>query len=1088
MEPNDVQINIVPTDPPSAPSQETNLPLEEDEDMEMLKTAQMDLFGEHYVGYKLEREKDEKVTAGKLGWLGGVYVPCCMNILGILLFIRLGWIVGQAGIGLAVLLVFLSCCCTFLTTMSMSAIATNGRVQAGGSYYLISRYLGAQFGGAVGILFYLATTVAASMYILGFCESLQNTIPGLKMTEDWDRQILGIIVLIMLVMYTCLGVKWVARIGILFILGVLAAVLGCYLGVFITRDWIRGIGISGYTFVDNFAPNFDKGQSFFTMLALFFPSVTGLMAGANRSRDLRDAQRAIPRGTLAAVATTSVIYISCTVLFGMVATRYDLKNDFFIIMKIAWPTEYVVRVGVLVCSVGAALQCLTGAPRLLQAIAMDRVVPLLHIFAPGAEARRAMIPTVIIVFGCVMTGNLDYIAPIITMFFLLCYASINLACFVLAFIKAPNFRPRYRFFHWITAGIGLLFCVTFMFMINWYIALISIFVAFLIYKAIEWRGLAADWGDGLKGLRYQNARNSLLALEPFPIHTKNWRPQVLALIRFQAESDEPVHPGLLLFVRQLKAGQGLAIFASFTSGKLRDVYRKTKQNEVTLKKLLQQYGIPGFTESIAAANFREGVTSLAQCSGLGRLRPNLVLLGWPSHYKENWANAEIFVEMIKDLHALQKAVVLARNIDEFPQKEKQKGTIDIWWIVHDGGLLLLLPFLLMRNKVWKGCKLRIFSVADAEDNSIQMEKDIKEYLYSLRIEAEVQIVEMDANEISPYTHQRTLLLEERMQLVQKLVSRTRRHSVSDMSQIAQAAHRRSSMALGSPHTAAARLQSLFVPPTARELEELHTRTHIDTISDTPTATATPTHTLSPLSQLFVPPTETTTQHTHSTTITPQPMRREIGQGVGSEDEHAEDDHRDKDKEPAQPTQGPPHNPSSSSSPPSPSPSVEMEMEAGGSSGRSGEGVGMGMGAGVSPSYPGTPPRQERGELYETCVPPCTPDTQAQTQAQGRAEAVMMMQQTPTITVTGEVAPASPERMPPQDSRSRMQIVNMALRMNEVIRQRSSEASLVFINLPPPRKLGSSGYEYLEYLDILTESLRRVIMIRGTGAEVVTIYS
>lgn len=259
------------------------------------------------------------------------------------------------------------------------------------------------------------------------------------------------------------------------------------------------------------------------------------MAGSNRSGDLKDAQRSIPLGTVCATLATSLLYILSTLLFGAVSERGILsaKNEILFTAVVSWPSEYVVRVGIVLSSFGAGLQSLTGAPRLLQAIANDNLIPALHWFRGAGEPRRALLCTFCICFGCVMVGNLDPLSPLITMFFLLCYTAVNASVLIQEWLRPPNWRPRFRYYHPATAMLGLCLCLFIMFAseFNRFCA-IPIGVILLIcalYKYIEHRKVAAQWGDSMRGLRYQRARNALLELEKLGEvrHTKNWRPQVL---------------------------------------------------------------------------------------------------------------------------------------------------------------------------------------------------------------------------------------------------------------------------------------------------------------------------------------------------------------------------------------------------------------------------------------------------------------------------------------------------------------------------------------------------------------------------------
>ncbi|KAF7642596.1 hypothetical protein LDENG_00255020 [Lucifuga dentata] len=187
----------------------------------------------------------------------------------------------------------------------------------------------------------------------------------------------------------------------------------------------------------------------------------------------------------------------------------------------------------------------------------------------------------------------------------------------------------------------------------------------------------------------------------------------------------------------------------------------------------------GFCHVVVSSNLRDGVSHLIQSAGLGGMKHNTVLMAWPGIWKQSnepqsWRN---FIETVRESTAAHHALLVAKNVDSFPTNQDRlgEGTIDVWWVVHDGGMLMLLPFLLRQHKVWRKCKMRIFTVAQLDDNSIQMKKDLQMFLYHLRLDAEVEVVEMHDNDISAFTYEKTLVMEQRSQMLKQMqLSRTER--------------------------------------------------------------------------------------------------------------------------------------------------------------------------------------------------------------------------------------------------------------------------------------------------------------------------
>jgi potassium/chloride transporter 4/5/6 len=857
---------------------ETNLYLysEEMEDRPRISTLISSLANYSNTIPPASNDPDARPAGGgaRMGTLMGVYLPCIQNIFGVILFIRLTWVVGTAGALQGFLIVLCCCCVTMLTAISMSAIATNGVVPGGGSYFMISRSLGPEFGGAVGMLFYTGTTLAAAMYIVGAVEIvLTYMAPWLSIfgdfTKDQDAmynnfRVYGTGLLVVMGTIVFIGVKFVNKFAAVALACVILSILAVYIGIFrningkddlqmcvlgkrllrvaindchknvsgplhdmfcpnsslscdqyySTHDVsiVNGIkGLSSGVIMDNIYDSFlETGQylaigknpediepmdagnqqsnqvtsdittTFTILIGIFFPSVTGIMAGSNRSGDLADAQKSIPVGTICAILTTSTVYLSSVILFAGTVDNLLLRDKFgvsiggkLVVANMAWPNEWVILIGSFLSTLGAGLQSLTGAPRLLQAIAKDGIIPFLSPFAVSSsrgEPTRALLLTIVICQCGILLGNVDLLAPLLSMFFLMCYGFVNLACALQTLLRTPNWRPRFKYYHWSLSFIGLALCIAIMFMTSWYFALLAMGMAGMIYKYIEYRGAEKEWGDGIRGLALSAARYSLLRLEEGPPHTKNWRPQLLILVKLTSDL-VPKYRKLFAFASQLKAGKGLTVCAAVIGGDFTRSYGEAMAAKQSLRKTMDEERVKGFVDILVARNITEGLSNLVQTSGLGGMKPNTVILGWPYGWRQSEDDRtwQVFLQTVRNVTSAHMALLVPKGINFFPDStEKVFGNIDIWWIVHDGGLLMLLPFLLKQHRTWKNCKMRIFTVAQLEDNSIQMKKDLKTFLYHLRIEAEVEVVEMMDSDISAYTYERTLMMEQRNEMLREL--------------------------------------------------------------------------------------------------------------------------------------------------------------------------------------------------------------------------------------------------------------------------------------------------------------------------------
>uniref|UniRef100_A0A0E0MV84 Cation chloride cotransporter n=1 Tax=Oryza rufipogon TaxID=4529 RepID=A0A0E0MV84_ORYRU len=655
-----------------------------------------------------------KETETKLDTMMGVFVPCLQNILGIIYYIRFTWIVGMGGVWQSLVLVAFCGSCTFLTTISLSAIATNGAMKGGGPYYLIGRALGPEVGVSIGLCFFLGNAVAGAMYVLGAVETFLDAVPSAEFFQEsvtvvtntfvngtaagnattistpnlHDLQVYGIIVTILLCFIVFGGVKIINKVAPAFLIPVLFSILCIYIGVFIAPR-----------------PNASS---------LYFPAVTGIMAGSNRSASLKDTQRSIPIGTLHATISTTMMYLLSVFLFGALSTREGLLTDRLLCAAVAWPSPAVVYAGIILSTLGAALQSLTGAPRLLAAIANDDILPAYE----GSEPHVATLFTSFICISCVIIGNLDVITPTITMFFLLCYAVI-------------------------------------MFMISWTFTVVSLALASLIYYYVSLKGKAGDWGDGFKSAYFQLALRSLRSMGANQVHPKNWYPIPLIFCRpwGKLPEDVPCHPKLADFANCMKKkGRGMSIFVSIIDGDYHESAEDAKTACRQLSAYIDYRRCEGVAEIIVAPSTSIGFRSIVQTMGLGNLKPNIVVMRYPEIWRrENLTQIpSTFVSIINDCITANKAVVIVKGLDEWPNEyQRQYGTIDLYWIVRDGGLMLLLSQLLLTKESFESCKIQVFCIAEEDTEAEELKADVKKFLYDLRMQADVIVVTVKSWEADP---------------------------------------------------------------------------------------------------------------------------------------------------------------------------------------------------------------------------------------------------------------------------------------------------------------------------------------------------
>lgn len=657
-------------------------------------------------------------------------------------------------------------------------------------------------GAGVGLCFYMANSIEAAMYFMGCVEAWEIAQPNYQIGEIGDLnnvRFTGYLILVFAVFIIFGGIKYVSRLGTVFLMVVLFVILCMYVGCLMgptdgrpstftvpivaengttfgkTLTWT---GPSAQSFSDNWKSAWDAPQlafpkdtteySFVNMMGLYFPSVTGIMAGANRSADLADPTKSIPKGTLFAQMFTSFIYLSFIFVFGSVAPRETLLNDKFFAATSAFPLKEVVIYGVMASSLGAGLNSLVSGTKLLSAIAGDGTLPILRFFkaTPGKEPRLALLASGALCALSITIGELNAIAPLLTMFFLMCYTCVNMSCTILHFVSDPNWRPTFRYHHWSISLIAAALCVWMMFAMAAVIAMAAIAFCSIILAYAAYNSANTKWGDGFQGMKFQLAKNILISMDA-KLHTKNWRPQLLVVTEPKMrslnsfEGSALIFPdlGLLKTASQMKNGRGFVVIGGIVSHKVKTLSQgglflsekmadQVAEGNYEVKELLRKYMIDGFGKVVYSDDFANGLASLVQSGGMGAFEPNCILASWPKNVldlgREGVEKRSKLVNMVQISAIFQKVMILTKGL-EWPEfEERLTGNIDIWWIVGDGGVLLLLPSLLKKHKVWSGCHIRLFVLADrAGDDVDQMQQELDTYVRDFRLKIEVFIKVVD---------------------------------------------------------------------------------------------------------------------------------------------------------------------------------------------------------------------------------------------------------------------------------------------------------------------------------------------------------
>ncbi|XP_026325882.1 bumetanide-sensitive sodium-(potassium)-chloride cotransporter isoform X2 [Hyposmocoma kahamanoa] len=824
----------------------------------------------------------------KFGWVKGVLMRCLLNIWGVMLFLRLSWVVGQAGIAESLLLILTTSVVTTITALSMSAISTNGVIKGGGTYYMISRSLGPEFGGSIGLIFSMANAVACAMYVVGFGESLITLIPAnaYMVNKEWDQAIYGCITIVLLTGIVIVGMEWEAKAQIVLLIILLAAIADFCIGSVIgpKSDIELAQGFVGYNMSvlqENLWSDYrpyegTQSHNFFSVFSIFFPAATGILAGANISGDLKDPQKSIPKGTLLAIVLTTISYLIIAVIAGWTVLRdasgevldvanwtmsncghdcrYGLhhSNDVIRLVSGFGPLIYG---GCFAATLSSALASLVSAPKVFQALCQDKLYPYLEFFAkgygPNNEPVRGYVLTFIIAVAFILMGGLNQIAPLISNFFLAAYALINFSTFHASLAKPVGWRPTFRFYNMWLSLLGAMVCVAIMFVISWITALVTIGCLLALYLLVSYRKPDVNWGSTTQAQTYKTALSGVHHLNRITEHVKNYRPQILVLTGFPAE-----RPILTDFSYLLTKGLSLMLCGHVVQGPVNHRAREALTNRAyhwfNKRKMKSFYSI------VDDVGFKDGASALIQASGLGKLKPNILMMG----FKEDWLTCDRseVVDYVEVLHkALDVHMALAilrveggqyssdaldddlraylhdvtdKNLSLFshsmgdnkesksteslnthsvgsslsdvsldtPQlrragvsadpgaagplappataatdrdhapkpKEKDKerglgsavrrafgasvarrassftsveqftkrqaGSVDVWWLYDDGGLTLLLPYILSTRRAWSSCPLRVFTLANKNTELELEERNMASLLSKFRID------------------------------------------------------------------------------------------------------------------------------------------------------------------------------------------------------------------------------------------------------------------------------------------------------------------------------------------------------------------
>ncbi|XP_075956616.1 solute carrier family 12 member 9 isoform X1 [Anarhichas minor] len=604
----------------------------------------------------------------KLSIFFGVVIPTLLSMFSVVVFLRIGFMVGHSGLYQAIAMLLVAYFIICMTVLSVCAISTNGALDAGGAYYMISRALGPEFGGSIGIMFFLANVCGCALFVLGLVEAIVATfgVPedGSQLTSPyqvlpsgyWWSLLYGTGVALLCLLVCLVGAHIYAKATFLIFLVVMFVLGTVFVSFFAVgprtivlpssaafNPTANGTGppfpttgnFTGFklaTLLGNLYADYtvdyttNTVMTFATVFAVMFNGCTGIMAGSNMSGDLKNPSYSIPRGTITAVIFTFIIYNLLSILVACSCDRVLLQRDYSFLRDINIWNPFV-TIGVYSSTLSAAMSNLIGASRILYALARDDLFG--KVLSPAKKTSHSGNPWVSVLLSwflvqlVLFSGKLNTIASIVAIFFLLVYAAVDLACLALEWASAPNFRPTFRYFTWHTCALGIVGCAVMMFLINAIYASASIAFMLLLLLLIHYLSPTSSWGYISQALIFHQVRKYLLMLDVRKDHVKFWRPQVLLMV-----SNPRSSVGLIKFINDIKKS-GLYVLGHVQLGDLSTLPSDPLQSQYdSWLSLVDHLNIKSFVNLTLADSVRHGVQHLLFISGLGGMRPNILVLGF----------------------------------------------------------------------------------------------------------------------------------------------------------------------------------------------------------------------------------------------------------------------------------------------------------------------------------------------------------------------------------------------------------------------------------------------------------------------------
>ena len=651
----------------------------------------------------------------KFGTFAGVFTPSILTILGVIMYMRLGWVVGNAGLIGAIVIIVIAHVISVSTGLSVSSVATDKKIGAGGIYYVLSRSMGIPIGGSIGIALFIGTALSIALYLVGFAESF-NAYFGFGTSINTIR-LTGTFALITLSTLALISTSVALKTQFIILAAIIVSLVSIFLGTseFATESIQLFSG--------------ENSVSMEVVFAVFFPAVTGFTAGIAMSGDLEDPKRSIPRGTLYAIGVGLLVYIALAVFMAYTIDTEVLKTDYNILMKIALFAPAVVA-GIWGATLSSALGGILGGPRILQAMSIDKVTP--KIFGKGRgkndEPVNALIFAFIIAEIGILIGELDIIARVVSMFYLTAYGFINISFFLESWAN-PDFQPTFKIKRWIGL-IGFIACFSVMFKLDTMAMIAALSVISAMYFGLQRKEVKLQSNDVWKSVWENVVNKGLKKIDSQVEENSNWNPNI---ILFSGKSD---HQNYLLELCKTVSGRtGIVTNFKLILDKKNSKPPLKKIDQVVRDEMFQDLGI--FARQIKVDNIYKGITNIASTFGFSGVEPNTIMMGWPKGLE----NSEEYSKMTQTLLHLDYNLLYL----DFDRKAKfgNYETVDLWWRETDSKnaeMMLNIARFIIASPKWNNPNIRVLFVNNNNVDVSIIKSKIAKLVEDLRVLVEIKII------------------------------------------------------------------------------------------------------------------------------------------------------------------------------------------------------------------------------------------------------------------------------------------------------------------------------------------------------------